>query len=71
MNKYEPTYDTGIVLQNNLTDERMVIQDIRFNKRLVDIVYKVQGKRFKFKMWEIPETVVTKNIEAGDYEVLE
>lgn len=71
MNKYEPTYETGIVLQNNITDEQMVIQDMRFNKQLVDIVYKVQGKRFKFKMWEIPETIITQNIEHGDYEVLD
>ena len=71
MNKYEPTYEKGREIRNELTDEIMIILGMRFDKEFADIVYKMQGKRYKFNIREIPETVIDRNIETGDYKLIE
>lgn len=71
MSKFEPTYSKGVKFENKRTGDRYVVQDMEYNKRLCDIVYKLQHYRMKFDMFKAPEKLVCANVNEGTYKVIE
>ncbi|AAQ13775.1 hypothetical protein [His2 virus] len=70
MSKFEPTYAKGEQIKNVQYSEMYRIIDMEYSKRMCDIVYKIQHCRNKFDMTTIPETMIERNIEKGNYEVV-
>jgi tRNA A-37 threonylcarbamoyl transferase component Bud32 len=68
MTQYEPKYEKDEKFRNRKTDEEFMIIGMMYDNTLCDIVYKVRHLRFKFNMRKIPETVLQKNLERGNYE---
>lgn len=69
MPKYEPKYENGTVIENELTDTSYTILNREYNKDLCDIVYKVQNRRYDFDFHEIPESTIRANVESGNYSI--
>lgn len=67
MTRFSPKFKKKDRFENQNTSNQFTVIDMKYDKRLCDIVYKMQHCRNKFDMFLLPETVLLQNLDNGDY----
>lgn len=67
---YAPQFAVGTRIENKRNGQKFKIIDSEYSEDICGINYKIQHSRFSFNMSTMAEVVIEKNIENGDFEVI-